>query len=439
MTRETRRFLVGLGVIAAFGLAIRVAFVFVAHHPYHPHGDALIYHAGANALADGQGFVSSFFFEHGQPAQGAANPPLYLLWITIPSVLGFRSPLALQLWSCLLGAGTITVIGLVGRQLAGRRTGLIAAGIAAIYPNIFYWDTVILSETMSLLTATLVVLLSYRYWRAPSTRGLVLLGVACGAAAFSRAELTLLVPLVLVPLALGTRTIELGDRFRRLIVACLAALLVVTPWIAYNMSRFDKPVFLSNGLGVTLAATQCDDTYYGEFTGLWSVSCALRVQRTFPKGYDESEKAQAYQDAALDYLGSHLSRAPVVVLARWGRALGLYRTGDTIDFEEFPEGRDRVIAVSGMISFWILAILSIFGVVVLRRRRVPVYPLLALPAIALVAITIAFASTRYRSTAEPALVLLGAVALDAAIHRSRNEDGGTRGDHATAVAEDATS
>jgi 4-amino-4-deoxy-L-arabinose transferase-like glycosyltransferase len=427
MTRETRRFLVGLAVIAAVGLAIRVAFMLVAHHPYSPHGDALIYHDASKALADGKGFVSSFLFDqNGDPAQAAPNPPLYLLWITIPTVLGFRSPLAQQLWSCVLGMGTIVLIGLVGRQLAGRRAGLIAAGIAAIAPNIFYWDTVILSETMSLLTATLVVLLAYRYWQGPSTRSLVLLGFACGFATFSRAELGLLIPLVLIPLAFGTRTIDLKNRLRRLAVAGLAALLVVTPWIAFNLSRFDAPVFLSNGFGVTVAATQCDDTYHGEFTGLWSKLCALRVERTFPKGYDESEKAQAYQEAALDYLGSHLDRAPVVVLARWGRALGVYRTAHTVKFDEFPEGRDRVIAVTGMLEFWTLLILSVFGVRALRRRKVPVYPLLALPAIALVAVTIAFASTRYRSTAEPALVVLSAIALDALIRRRRGEDDNAR-------------
>ena len=421
MTPETRRFWVGLGVIAAIGVAVRLVFLFAAHHPYDPVGDAFVYHVGANSLADGKGFVLAFFLENGQQAQGASNPPLYMLWLAIPSLLGFRSPLAHQLWSCVIGVGTIGLLGVLGRQIAGARVGLVAATLAAVGPNVFYWDTVILAETMSLFVATLVVFFSYRYWSAPTTRNLLLVGLSCGVAAFARAELTLLVPLVLVPLALCSRSIDLGARLRRLVVAGLLAVLVVTPWVTYNLTRFNEPVFLSNGLGVTLAATQCDDAYYGEFTGLWSIRCSLRLQRTFPKDYDESERDRAYRDAALDYLGSNLDRAPVVVLTRLGRALGLYRTVHSVKFDNFPEGRDWPIAIGGLASVWVLGLLSVYGVVLLRRRKVPVYPLLALPGIAMFAIAITFASSRYRSTAEPALAILAAVAIDALIRRRRRE------------------
>jgi 4-amino-4-deoxy-L-arabinose transferase-like glycosyltransferase len=154
---------------------------------------------------------------------------------------------------------------------------------------------------------------------------------------------------------------------------------------------------------------------------LWSIQCAIRVQKTLPKSYDESQRDQGYRDAALDYLGDNLGRAPVVVLARWARALGIYRPIHSIEFDHFPEGRDWPIAISGLLSVWVLGGLSIYGVIVLRRRKIPVYPLVALPAIAMIAIGLTFSSSRYRSTAEPALVLLSAVAIDAIIRRRRGE------------------
>jgi hypothetical protein len=78
--------------------------------------------------------------------------------------------------------------------------------------------------------------------------------------------------------------------------------------------------------------------------------------------------------------------------------------------------------VGGLLSIWILGGLSVFGVIVLRRRKIPVYPLLALPAIAMIAIAIAFASSRYRSTAEPALAVLAAIAIDEIVRRRRHEE-----------------
>ncbi len=39
--------------------------------------------------------------------------------------------------------------------------------------------------------------------------------------------------------------------------------LVVSPWVVYNLSRFDKRVTISTGLGQTLLAANCSDTYLG--------------------------------------------------------------------------------------------------------------------------------------------------------------------------------
>jgi len=393
----------------------------IAHHPYEPHGDALVYHAGANDLAQGKGFVLAFFLENGEQQQAASNPPLYLIWLAIPSLLGFDNPLAHQLWSFVLGAGTIVVLGLLGRKLGGDRTGLIAALLAAVGPNFFYWDTVILAETMSLLTASVAVALAYHYWQSPDTRRLVLFGGACGVAALARAELALLIPLVLIPLVIGTKELDRGAVLKRCVVGGLAALVVITPWLAYNQTRFEKTVLLSNGLGVTLAATQCDPAYRGELTGLWSPTCTLKVKNKFPKGFDESQRDAAYREAALEYLGDNVDRFPVVVLARWGRALGLYELRHTLKFWHFPEGRDTILVWWGMGSVWVLGALSVFGALALRKRKIPVYPLVALPVIAMFAIGLTFASERYRSTAEPALAVLAAVAIDSFIRRRRGE------------------
>ena len=65
--------------------------------------------------------------------------------------------------------------------------------------------------------------------------------------------------------------------------------------------------------------------------------------------------------------------------------------------------------------FYPVAALAIVGAVVLRRRRILVFPLVALPAIVLISVTLTFATNRYRAIAEGALVVLAAVAIDAGI------------------------
>src|SRR5437868_10550165 len=40
-----------------------------------------------------------------------------------------------RLAGSVFGAGTITVLGVLGRRIAGGRAGLLAAGVAAVYPD----------------------------------------------------------------------------------------------------------------------------------------------------------------------------------------------------------------------------------------------------------------------------------------------------------------
>jgi hypothetical protein len=67
--------------------------------------------------------------------------------------------------------------------------------------------------------------------------------------------------------------------------------------------------------------------------------------------------------------------------------------------------------------YYPLLALAAVGIVVLRRRRVPVSPFLGMAAIVTVTAAITFGTTRYRVPLEAAIVVLAAIALDAALRR----------------------
>ena len=50
-------------------------------------GDAYYYHAGANLLTDGKGFISPFAYAEGRVIEAADHPPLYLMFLSwsVPS------------------------------------------------------------------------------------------------------------------------------------------------------------------------------------------------------------------------------------------------------------------------------------------------------------------------------------------------------------------
>src|SRR5207302_11128702 len=95
-------------------------------------------------------------------------------------------------------SATVLLVGLLGREIAGNRVGILAAAIAAVYPNLWVNDGLIMSETLTALTVVSAMLLAYRLTRRPRPATAVGLGVVCGLATLPRAELVLLAPLLAV-------------------------------------------------------------------------------------------------------------------------------------------------------------------------------------------------------------------------------------------------
>jgi 4-amino-4-deoxy-L-arabinose transferase-like glycosyltransferase len=413
---STRTFRRGLIAAAVAALAVRVAYILVFREDVLPGGDSFTYHLGSRLLVEGHGFIEPQPLINGISEQSASHPPLYLLYLAIPSSVGLHGPVSHMLWSSLVGVGTVVFVGLTGREVAGPRAGLIAAGLAAVYPNLWIFDGFILSETMAMFTAIVSVFLAYRYLRTPTPWRAAALGLACGLAALARAELVLLLPLLVLPCVLITREVDLRKKAQGLLAAGLAALIPIGPWVTFNMIRFDRPVFLSTGLEPTLVGANCDRTYYTDLLGYFSPDCTGSVFET-PRtgGPDQSERNVRLGRIAREYIWDNKTRAPVVVLARWGRVTGVYRPDQQLQLDEHIEGRERGTAVAALLSFYVVAALAITGAVILRRRRVKVFPLLVPCAIVVFAVAVALGSNRYRASAEPALAVLAAVAINAGL------------------------
>jgi 4-amino-4-deoxy-L-arabinose transferase-like glycosyltransferase len=413
---DERYFAWGLALIGAAGLAIRFVYVLANRADINFGGDAYFYHTGANLFVHGHGFIQPYLYNHDHMVvQAADHPPGYLVFLAVPSALGMTSSLTHLLWSCVLGTGTVVLVGLLGRAAVGPRVGLLAATIAAVYPNIWIPDGSLQAETAAMFTTALALLLAYHYLQRPSLLRLVALGAACGAASLTRSELILLLPLLVVPIALVKGPETRRRQLQWLGASVLASLVVIAPWVGYNLTRFHHPVYLSSQFEVLLASANCDTTYHGDLLGYFSIECAAAIAQSHHLRGDQSDEAIVYRRAAIDYVLDHKERVPVVVAARVGRMLGVYRPHQQLKVDEFLDLREEWIARTALYSFYALALLSVAGAILLRRRRVVLFPLLAAPAAVLITVVVPYANTRFRAPAEVALAVLAAVAIDAAI------------------------
>lgn len=419
-----RRWWLALTLIVLVGLAVRLVYLFGWFHPATIQGDPFYYHHAANLFVDGRGWPDPYELAlNNRYVPDAQHPPLTSALLAIPSLFGQRSFVDHQVFSCLLGALAVACVGLTGRRVAGPGTGLVAAGIAAVYPGMWINDPLLMSETTGILTTSLVLWLAYRFWDRRGYLDAVLLGLAAAAAALARAELALLTVFLVTPLILMVKSASWRRRFGMLVAAGAACVVAIAPWTIYNFTRFSEPEILSSGLGTTLAVTHCDSTYSGERLGWWDFQCILALPEP---PLERSERDVFYREFAYDYIGAHKGELVKVAAARAGRTWGVFRPFQQVQYDTI-EQRPVWASRAGLFSLWALMAAGVAGAVLLRRRRALLLPLLALPGALTLASTMVYGTSRFRAVAEPAVVLLAAVAITAGlVALTRRVGGGHR-------------
>jgi 4-amino-4-deoxy-L-arabinose transferase-like glycosyltransferase len=409
-----RRWRVELAVVTTIGLVVRLVYVIGFKRGTALVGDASYYHQGANLLWS-HGFIHPPVFDMTARAiPGVDHPPGFLVALGFASLAGLRSVFQHRIASALIGTATVAVIGLAGRRMAGERVGLVAASLAAIAPSFWLSDGTLMSETMTLLVTAVVVWAAYAFWARPTPRRVCVLGGAIAALALTRAEALVLPLLLLVPLCLALRQLAIGRRLFLAVIGLLVVAVAIAPWTAFNLSRQHHPVIVSTGLGFAMRVGACDATFYGARLGYWRYECG--PQGTPMRG-DASDYDVTLRQRAVDYLSDHIDRLPVVALARLGRTFAVFRPAQQVDFDKAESGRDPPAAWGGVILTWLVIPAAIAGAFILRRRAVPLLPLLSVIAMVCIAVVLTFGQTRYRAPAEVPLVLLAAVAFERVARR----------------------
>jgi 4-amino-4-deoxy-L-arabinose transferase-like glycosyltransferase len=402
--------------IGIVGLTIRIVYVLGWQNPSPMPVDSRYYHLAANNLANGLGFINPLYAQFARVGPGADHPPLLIMVLALPSLLGLQSTLAHQLWNCMLGAATVVTLGYVGRSVAGPRVGLLAALIAALYPGLWSNDAFLMPETLVQLLVAILLLLVYASFRragAPLRTRVAwaaAIGAMCGLAALDRGEMLLLLPVVALPVFLVAGG-AWRERLLLAAVACVATATVIAPWTIYNLTRFDQPELINTELGITLLGSNCNRTYYGSEIGSWDYGCSY-VPGAHP--HDVSDADVQDRHRALKYVRGHASRVPTVTLVRLARTFGFFHP---VAAHQGDEQRERPLAQVWLAPNYALAIAGASGAVVLYRRHTRVWPVLGLVLVSVIVTVTTYGNVRFRAPAEISLVVLGAVGIDAIARR----------------------
>jgi hypothetical protein len=406
-----RRVLPAVVALAGLGLALRVWFSLDITGGSSMMGDGLEYLGLGHGIADGHGYVSPFTPPGTEAAASAHKPPLYPLLLAFVAWLGGTGHVPFQIASALVGTGTVVVCAVLANRIAGPRAAVLASAIGAAYPVFLVADASLRAESLYGLFIALALLAAYRAWERPSPWRLVQLGVIVGLATLTRSEGLALLVLLGVPIALRGGP---PGRLVRLAAVTAACVVTLAPWLIRCWIAFDRPVLLSTNSGDLIAGANCAQVYSGPHIGSWSFACATGVT-----GKTEADIAAKLRRRGLDYAGDHTGRLPAVVFARALRPWGLYDSRGEVVGKTFGEGRSETANWVGLAACWALMVLAIAAFAVLRQRGQPLFILAAPFVLVLLVSVTSYGILRFRAPADVALVVLGAVALDALWTRAR--------------------
>lgn len=322
-------------------------------------------------------------------------------------------------FQALVSTLSVLLIWALATRLAGWRTGLVAASLAAVFEPFIYQSSIAMPTSLILfahLVALWLVVRTTRMEMDPDRRsrptgGWMLVGLSLALAVVSHGTALAVAAAVLAWLLLGPGA---SDVRRRLVVAALVLSGLVPPLAAVTARNYAVSgdlVLLTSNAGKNLYIAHnpvADGTFNPHWFPVWGAGLRTYIQgdeRT-PEDPAPSEVSSWLAGKALEFIRDNPERTAALTWRKIRLFLNWYETCQD-DNPYFAERYSRVLSLP-LPGFWLIGSLGLAGIVpaVLERRRYG--PLLVCLAAELAAFAVMFVLARYRAFAAAILVILGA-------------------------------
>ena len=274
--------------------------------------------------------------------------------------------------------------GLAGRAAFEISAGLIAAGLAAVYPFLWLYEREVISETLALLWVATTIWLAYKFIAAPRP----ILAIALGAV-----------------VGLGRDDEVRSGRDRR------PARRSADPVAGARSTSSGASGRLANGrcgvrrdhgavVDLPLAPVRSPRGVLtgavGHHDGRRQLRTDLRRRAARLLGGElhgsrralrktRSPQMRSCGARPFDFMSHHKRRVPVVIAARVeGRSGSTDRSSRCTS--KPSTGQHSGCSEIGFLAYWVLLPLAIAGAVIARRRSIPVYPLLVFPVVVVLSV-----------------------------------------------------
>jgi 4-amino-4-deoxy-L-arabinose transferase-like glycosyltransferase len=360
-------------------------------------------------------FLAGTMWASGTPLD-VSRPPLMVLLSGLVASGVNDSLAAARGAQVVLGTVIVALFFMVGREIDGRRLGLVSAAIAAAYPTFIGFSHYLLSETLYLVFSMLATWLLLRQRGARSSLELAAIGVLCGLAALTREIGVALVGGAALWVFWMRRARPRRALAAGLLVGVTAAA-VIAPWSAYIHHQTGEFALVSRTSWMNL------------YLGNPAPGRRVYIPTYLKLGESASEREAEAQRLALEAIRARLPLWPLEklveirdlmrptsfpvkhLLAAPGPSLDVGSWRYRFAWSALDHQALRVFAaLVAALSYVAVAILGAVGIV-LSRKREEVAVLAWMALLHVLPVILTFATTRFRMPIEPFLVLGTAILL----------------------------
>jgi len=402
-SRIPRDVLFAILLIVILAIVVRVAYMVEVHdNPLMTTttGDPEIYDNRALESARGQWLGDDVFFH---------SSPIY------PYILGFtyklfgHSYMAVRVIQSLFGIGSCLLIFSIARKLFGKREGLVAGVISALYAPFVFFDFEILMITFVLFFALLAIRLLMAY-RDNSTAWLALAaGGAIGVSALGKPNVLLFVPAALLWVWWVFRGTERAKRaWRGMVLFAAGTVIVLAPMTVSNYVIAGDFVLTSSNGGINFWIgnnDQADGTFLvpaNMRTDLYGDS-KLAAEQALGRSLSSSEVSSYWFEKGLEFVRAH----PGQDLKLLGRKLLLfwnaYEIPNHYDLNYFKTV-SKTLRFNPFVFSWVIPF-GFLGIYASRRSWRKHLLLYLFAGAYLVSLLPFFVTSRYRLPVVPVMII----------------------------------
>ena len=371
-------------------------------------GDSRGYVDWANRIAEGQWYGTETFYQ----------APLYPYFLAV-LIKGLGCGVfGIRFFQVVLGTVSVYFLGIAGRQLFGRKVGLIAAGMYALYAPAIYYDGII--QKTSLASFLLCALIAECVWlyRSKSKGAAAVTGITLGLLVLTRENALLWVPVLPLWIALGLR-IPWRDRVWNLVCYGAGLALVLLPVAARNASLGGEwsPTTFQAGPNFYIGNNLQSNGLYqplvpGHETPKYERADAQRLaEQALGRELSSREVSRFWAERSMEEIKEDPLRWVQLMALKSLMVVNRYEVPDVESMRVYRDFSWPLRLLAPIWNFGLLCPLAVWGLIATRRswRRLTVF--YALTLVMTGAIVLFFILGRYREPLVPLLILFAAGGL----------------------------